>query len=86
MPSVPATAAKPLNVTMQVESRTGMKTQLRPMPGLTAPIHVGQRVGTLVITAPEFPSLSVPVYASQSVAKTGFFGGWWNSVKRMIGS
>jgi hypothetical protein len=43
-------------------------------------------VGTLVITAPEFPSLSVPVYASQSVAKTGFFGGWWNSVKRMIGS
>ncbi len=84
VPNVPATAAKPLNVTMQVESRSGMKTQLKPMPSLTAPIHVGQRVGTLVITAPEFPSLSVPVYASQSVAKTGFFGGWWNSVKRMI--
>jgi D-alanyl-D-alanine carboxypeptidase (penicillin-binding protein 5/6) len=84
VPNVPATAAKPLNVTMQVESRSGMKTQLKPTPGLTAPIHVGQRVGTLVITAPEFPALSVPVYASQSVAKTGFFGGWWNSVKRMI--
>ena len=86
VPNVPATAAKPLNVTMQVESRSGMKTQLKPTPGLTAPIHVGQRVGTLVITAPEFPALSVPVYASQSVTKTGFFGGWWNSVKRMIGS
>lgn len=82
--SVPATAAKPLNVTMQVESRKGMKTQLKPMSGLTAPIHVGQRVGTLVITAPDFPTMNVPVYASQSVAKIGFFGGWWNSVKRMI--
>lgn len=82
--SVPATAAKPLNVTMQVESRNGMKTQLKPQAGLTAPIHVGQRVGTLVITAPDFPAMNVPVYASQSVAKIGFFGGWWNSVKRMI--
>jgi hypothetical protein len=41
-------------------------------------------VGTLVVTAPEFPPLSVPVYAAQSLAKIGLFGGWWNSAKRMI--
>lgn len=82
--AVPATAAKPLNVTMQVESRKGMKTELKPAPGLTAPISVGQRVGTLVVTAPDFPALNVPVYAAQAVGKVGLIGGMWNSVKRKI--
>ena len=83
-PDVAATAAKPLSVTMQVESRPGMKTQLKPLPGLTAPIHVGQRVGTLVVTAPEFPPLNVPVFAAQSVAKVGLIGGLWNAAKRKL--
>ncbi len=82
--AVPATAARPLNVTMQVESRKGMKTALKPAAGLTAPISVGQRVGTLVVTAPDFPPLNVPVYAAQAVAKVRLIGGMWNSVKRKI--
>ena len=81
---VPVTAARALNVTMQVESRKGMKTELRPNAGLTAPVSVGQRVGTLVVTAPDFPPLNVPVYAAQAVAKVGLIGGMWNSVKRKI--
>ncbi len=83
-PDVAATAAKPLSVTMQVESRPGMKTQLRPLPGLTAPVHVGQRVGTLVVTALEFPPVNVPVFAAQSVAKVGLIGGLWNAAKRKL--
>ena len=82
-PTVTVTAAKPLNVTMQVDSRAGMKTQLVPLAGLKAPIHVGQRVGSVVITAPEFPPLTVPVFASQSVAEVGIFGRMVNSVKRL---
>ncbi len=82
--TVPVTAAKALSVTMQVESRKGMKTQLKPNPGLTAPISVGQRVGTLVVTAPDFPALNVPVYAAEAVAQVGLIGGLWNSVKRKI--
>lgn len=82
--NVPVTAAKALNVTMQVESRKGMKTELKPNAGLTAPISVGQRVGTLVVTAPDFPPLNVPVYAAGAVAKVGLIGGMWNSVKRKI--
>jgi serine-type D-Ala-D-Ala carboxypeptidase (penicillin-binding protein 5/6) len=84
-PSVPVTAAQPLNVTMQVDSHAGMKTQLRPDAGLKAPIHVGQKVGVLVVTAPEFPALTMPVYATQAVSEVGFIGGLWNSVTRMIG-
>jgi D-alanyl-D-alanine carboxypeptidase (penicillin-binding protein 5/6) len=83
-PSVPVTAAQPLNVTMQVDSHAGMKTQLKVDPNLKAPLHVGQKVGVLVVTAPEFPPLTVPVYAAQSVAQVGYIGGMWNSVKRMI--
>src|SRR5215472_3953334 len=71
MPDVPATAAKALNVTMQVDSHAGMKTALKPDAGLTAPIHAGQKVGVLAVTAPDFPGLTVPVYATQSVDKEG---------------
>jgi D-alanyl-D-alanine carboxypeptidase (penicillin-binding protein 5/6) len=82
--SVPVTAAQPLNVTMQVDSHAGLKTQLKIDPALKAPLHVGQKVGVLVVTAPEFPPLTVPVFAAQSVAQVGLIGGMWNSAKRMI--
>jgi len=82
--SVPVTAGKPLNVTLQVESRPGMKTQLRLDPGLTAPVKAGQRVGSFVVTAPNFPTLNVPVFAAQPVEKVGFIGGMWNAVKRKV--
>ena len=69
MPDVPVTAATALNVTMQVDSHSGMKTMLKADPGLSAPIHVGQKVGVLMVTAPDFPALAVPVYATQPVDK-----------------
>ena len=82
--SVPVTAAKPLTVTMQVDSHAGMKTQLKIDPNLQAPVQVGQKVGVLVVTAPEFPPLTVPVYATQSVNKVGLIGGLWQSIKHAI--
>ena len=83
LPTVPVTAAKPLNVTMQVDSHAGMKTLVKPDPGLKAPIQSGQKVGMLVVTAPEFPNLSVPVYATQAVPEVGMFGKMWNGVSRL---
>jgi len=82
-PTVPVTAAKPLNVTMQVDSHAGMKTVVKANPGLKAPIQVGQKVGLLTVTAPEFPALTVPVYAAQGVAEVGTFGRLWNSIHRL---
>ena len=38
---------------------------VKPDPGLTAPIALGQKVGTMTVTAPDFPGLTVPVYAAQ---------------------
>jgi len=83
MPDVPVTAAQALNVTMQVDSHSGMKTALRADPGLAAPIHVGQKVGVLVISAPDFPGLNVPVYATQSVAQQGFLSGMFESISHL---
>jgi D-alanyl-D-alanine carboxypeptidase (penicillin-binding protein 5/6) len=82
-PMVPVTAAKPLSITMQVDSRVGMKTALKVEPGLKAPIHVGQKVGVLVVTAPDFPALTVPVYATQPVSMVGIFGRITNAVKHL---
>ena len=82
-PSVPVTAAKALNVTMQVDSHAGMKTVIKPDPGVTAPIQQGQKVGVLTITAPEFPAMTVPLYAAQPVAELGMFGKAWQSVSRL---
>ena len=82
-PIVPVTAARALNVTMQVDSHAGMKIAVQPDPGLKAPVVVGQKVGMLVVTAPEFPALTVPVYASQAVAEVGIIGKAWNAVSRL---
>lgn len=78
--TVDVTAGRPLDVTMQVDSHAGMKTQLNLDPSLKAPVRAGQKVGVLLVTAPQFPTLSVPVYAAQTVDKVGFAGGVWNSI------
>ena len=78
VPTVPVTPAKPVAVTMQVDSHAGMKSVLQFDPNLTAPIAQGQRVGSMVITAPDFPPLPVPVYAAQAVAKENIVMGLWH--------
>jgi D-alanyl-D-alanine carboxypeptidase (penicillin-binding protein 5/6) len=83
MPDVPVTASNALNVTMQVDSHAGMKTALRANPGLTAPIQVGQKVGVLVVSAPDFTGLTVPVYATQAVGKQGFLGAMFQSIQHL---
>jgi D-alanyl-D-alanine carboxypeptidase (penicillin-binding protein 5/6) len=59
-----------------------MKLQMKYYPGLKAPIASGQQVGVLTVTAPDFPALSVPVYAAQPVERVGFIRGLWRAAKR----
>jgi D-alanyl-D-alanine carboxypeptidase (penicillin-binding protein 5/6) len=82
-PSVPVAVKGALNVTMQVDSHAGMNTVVKADPNLTAPVQAGQKVGTLTVTAPEFPSLSVPVYAAQAVDKVGIFGSMMNAIQHL---
>jgi D-alanyl-D-alanine carboxypeptidase (penicillin-binding protein 5/6) len=83
--TVPVTPKSPLVVSMQVDSHAGMKTALKFAPGLTAPVRQGQRVGVMVIAAPDFPTITVPVYAAQDVAKENMFMGLWHRAMRAFG-
>ena len=71
--TVAVKTASALGVTMQVDSHAGMKAVLSYTSPLKAPIAVGQQVGVLKITAPEFPPMNIPVYAAENVSRAGFF-------------
>ena len=79
---VSVTAAKPVAVTMQVDSRSGLKSVVTTDPGLMAPIAQGQRVGTVTLSAPDFPAQTFPVYAAQGVPRAGIASRLWG---RMFG-
>jgi D-alanyl-D-alanine carboxypeptidase (penicillin-binding protein 5/6) len=72
--TVPVTVGKALAVTLQVDSRPNMKVTLHYTGPVEAPIAQGQQVGALSVTAPDFPGLTVPVYAVKSVPRAGIFG------------
>jgi D-alanyl-D-alanine carboxypeptidase (penicillin-binding protein 5/6) len=67
VPDVPVNVQLPLAVTMQVDSHDAMKTALNIDPNLTAPVSTGQRIGTATVSAPQFPGVTVPVYAAKDV-------------------
>jgi D-alanyl-D-alanine carboxypeptidase (penicillin-binding protein 5/6) len=82
--TVPLAVKDPLAVTMQVDSRSGMKVTLSYDGPVQAPISKGQQIGVVKITAPDFPGLQVPVYAADSVSSTGFFGRILEGLRALI--
>jgi len=83
--TVPVTARAPVAVTMLVESKAGLKTALKLDPNLTAPIAQGQRVGTVTVSAPDFPGLTVPVYAAEPVPRANIAVRLWRRALGLIG-
>ena len=77
-PSVSVTPKGAIAATMQVDSHAGLKTVVKTDPNLTAPIAQGQQVGTMTITAPDFPAMTVPVFAVQPVTRANIFARTWN--------
>jgi serine-type D-Ala-D-Ala carboxypeptidase (penicillin-binding protein 5/6) len=84
--SVPVTTRKPVAVTMQVDSRPGLKVTLHYKSPVQAPIVAGQEVGTLMVTAPDFPAMTVPVYAAQDVGRAGIWHRMVTGIKALFGS
>ena len=84
--TVPLTVKAPVAVTLQVDSRPAMKVSVKYNGPLKAPLSPGQQVGMLVVTAPDFPGLSVPLYAAHPVERTGIFGRLMLGLRALIGS
>jgi D-alanyl-D-alanine carboxypeptidase (penicillin-binding protein 5/6) len=84
--SVPLTVKAPVAIVLQVDSRPGMKVAVRYNGPLKAPLAQNQRVATLVVSAPDFPGLSVPLYAARPVERMGIFGRMMLGLRALIGS
>lgn len=82
---VPVTARAPVAVTMLVESKPGLETAIRLDPNLTAPIAQGQRIGTVTVSAPNFPGMTVPVYAAEAVPQANIAVRLWRKTLGLIG-
>jgi len=72
--TAPLTVKKPVDLTLQVDSRPGLKVTAHYIGPLRAPIPEGAEVGTLIITAPDFPGLTVPLYTAHEVEQAGIAG------------
>lgn len=83
--TVPVTTGKPLAVTLQVDSRAKMVVAVKATAPATAPIKAGQQVGTLTVSAPDFPTLTVPVYATQDVGSENIFARMFSGLKALFG-
>lgn len=82
--TVPVALGKPLAVTMQVDSRHKMKVAIKAMAPLNAPVKQGQQVGTLTVTAPDFPTLTVPLYAAKDVGRENIFARMFTGIKALF--
>lgn len=66
---VPATTAQDVVVTLPRLSRPNLKVMAEYDGPVTAPVRKGERVGTLVVSAPDFTTESFPLIAAQPVAR-----------------
>ena len=71
--SVPLSVRQPVKLLMRRASREGLKVKVTYMEPVVAPIARGQEVGTLTITAPGVPEMTVPVFAGAEVEEGGIF-------------
>ncbi len=82
--TVPVTAKASVAVTMQVDSHQGLKAALHARSVVQAPIRAGDQVGTLTLTAPDFPGLTVPVYAAQDVPRANIFSRMFTATQALF--
>jgi serine-type D-Ala-D-Ala carboxypeptidase (penicillin-binding protein 5/6) len=82
--TVPLTTGKALAVTLTPEARAGMKVMVSYDGPVKAPISKGQRIGSLNVTAPNAPELSVPLYAAADVGSAGFLSRIFTGLHALI--
>ena len=82
--TVPLTVTKPLGVTMQADSRPGMKVTLVYDGPVAAPIAKGQKIGMLKVTAPDYPETDVPVYAADEVGRANIFARMFTGLRALV--
>ncbi len=84
--SVPLVLGAPLGATMQVDSRKGLKVSVRYDAPVEAPIAKNQRIGTLTVSAPDYPARNYALYAGEAVDRAGIFARGIEGLGLLLGS
>ncbi len=71
---VPLVTERDIKVSLPRASRPGLKVKIVYEGPVPAPIEKGTKIAMLVIAAPDFETLEVPLVAGADVARVGVFG------------
>jgi len=82
-PTVPLVTAAPVTVTLPIKSRDAMKVKA-VYEGVAAPVKKGDKLGELVISAPDTKDITVPLLAGADVEKKGLFGRIGAALNRFV--
>ncbi|MDE0173435.1 MAG: D-alanyl-D-alanine carboxypeptidase [Defluviicoccus sp.] len=72
--TVPLVVERDVRITLPRAARPGLKVKVVYQGPVPAPIIRGTRIASLVVTAPEFETVEVPLVAGADIARVGVFG------------
>ncbi len=81
---VPLIIEKEMLITLSRKARRKMKVAVHFENPIPAPIAKGQRVAKLVLTAPGYDPIEMPLLASRQVERLGLFGRLFTALKAII--
>jgi len=73
-PSVSLTIPEDLKLTLSRTARDKMKVTVKMNNPIAAPVKMGQRLATLIVSAPNFQTREIPLLAAEDVQQLGFVG------------
>ena len=82
--SVPLVAERDVRISLLRASRAALRVKVVYEGPVPAPIARGTRIASLVVTAPDFETVEVPLAAGADVAKVGMFGRLGAAISYML--
>jgi len=82
--SIPLVINEDVEVTLPRKSRRKMKVTVHYDGPIPAPVKKGQKLATVVITAPDVEEIKIPLYAAENAERLGFVGRLGAALKSII--
>ena len=82
--TVPLVTERDVRISLPRASRRGLKAKVVYEGPVPAPIARGTKIASLVVTAPDFKTLEVPLVAGADVGRTGVFGRLGAAISYMV--
>ena len=82
--TVPLVTERDIRISLPRASRRGLKAKVVYEGPVPAPIVKGSRIARLVLTAPDFETMEVPLLAGADVARVGIFGRLGAAIAYMV--